>query len=170
MAATRKNPDSRGRLSQDGKGHSPHPSGSDQGYPGLPTALRPEDRIVISGLGTKLVEEGDSLKDPGDLRSETEERGPPDCSHHSNRNSGMSWGIPPPPAVLSLWTISCFPVLSAYRTQGVATRRIRDVHRQASKDVSAGLGNNPAGNERDDGSWWREIPSQSSAWQTKCTM
>ena len=30
--------------------------------------------------------------------------------------SGMSWGIPPLPAVLSLWTISCFPALSAYRT------------------------------------------------------
>lgn len=89
VAATRKNPDSRARLSQDGKGHSPHPSGSDQGYPGLPTALRPEDWIVVSGFGTKLVKEGDSLKDPGDLRSETEEGGPPDRSRRSNRNARL---------------------------------------------------------------------------------
>lgn len=81
MAAIRKNPDSRGRLSQDGKGHSPHPSRSDQGYPGLPTALHPEDWIVVSGFRTKLAKEEDNLKDPRDLQSETEEGGPPDRSH-----------------------------------------------------------------------------------------
>ena len=45
------------------------------------------------------------------------------------------------------------------------TRRLR-----MSAVASVTITDVTAGNEREDGSWWREIPSQSSAWQTKCMM